>query len=42
MTGVGLMIPARDPGASEAFVVVSQTIAGIGRYVKIKNKPQRQ
>ncbi|KAI9274520.1 major facilitator superfamily domain-containing protein [Phascolomyces articulosus] len=28
--GVGLMIPARQPDASEAFVVISQTIAGIG------------
>ncbi|KAI7856109.1 major facilitator superfamily domain-containing protein [Circinella umbellata] len=28
--GVGLMIPAREPDASEAFVVISQTIAGIG------------
>ncbi|KAI9497037.1 major facilitator superfamily domain-containing protein [Zychaea mexicana] len=28
--GVGLMIPARKPSSSEAFVVISQTIAGIG------------
>ncbi|KAL7310137.1 hypothetical protein PS15m_010932 [Mucor circinelloides] len=28
--GVGLMIPARQPTSSDAFVVVSQTIVGIG------------
>ncbi|KAF9581953.1 hypothetical protein BGW38_000855, partial [Lunasporangiospora selenospora] len=28
--GVGLMIPARSPTASDAFVVISQTIAGAG------------
>jgi Na+/melibiose symporter-like transporter len=28
--GVGLMIPAREPSASEAFVVASQTVAGVG------------
>ncbi|KAI8366767.1 major facilitator superfamily domain-containing protein [Radiomyces spectabilis] len=28
--GIGLMIPARLPHSSDAFVVVSQTIAGVG------------
>ncbi|KAG0166922.1 hypothetical protein DFQ28_006563 [Apophysomyces sp. BC1034] len=28
--GVGLMVPARLPTSSDAFVVISQTIAGIG------------
>ncbi|KAI9306703.1 major facilitator superfamily domain-containing protein [Cunninghamella echinulata] len=28
--GIGLMIPARLPGSSNAFVVISQTIAGAG------------
>jgi hypothetical protein len=28
--GIGLMIPARLPHSSNAFVVISQTIAGFG------------
>ncbi|KAI8061780.1 major facilitator superfamily domain-containing protein [Gongronella butleri] len=28
--GIGLMIPARQPDASEAFVVIAQVIAGLG------------
>ncbi|KAF1807557.1 major facilitator superfamily domain-containing protein [Mucor lusitanicus] len=30
MLGVGLMIPARQPSSSAAFLVISQTIAGMG------------
>lgn len=30
MLGVGLMIPARQPSSSNAFLVISQTIAGMG------------
>ena len=28
--GVGLMIPARQPGASDAFMTITQVISGIG------------